>query len=186
VRNKINQFKCERMLLTKKGYTLIELLVVVMIIGVLASLGVANYFDTVKSSRIRANAFSLKPLAGAEMRYYYETGTYTKNIDDLDTFVAYNSKTDGGAYADYYTDWGYYRLFSNDSRVVGGVLYDEDGESKDIRIMVRNINDPNSPLANNSSYKDCALICLGTSSSAKRICASVGGTLVSGSVYCIQ
>jgi len=68
----------------RKGFTLIELLVVVLIIGILASIAIPQYFKVVEKSRV-AEAMSLvASIKSAEERYLARGGTYTNNTADLD------------------------------------------------------------------------------------------------------
>ena len=68
----------------KKGFTLIELLVVVLIIGILASIALPQYFKAVEKSK-SAEALSLfGSIAGAQQRYFLVKDAFTEDFDDLD------------------------------------------------------------------------------------------------------
>jgi type IV pilus assembly protein PilE len=67
-----------------KGFTLIELLVVVLIIGILASIAIPQYFKVVERSRIAEAQNVFASLASAEERALARTGVYTDNWTNLD------------------------------------------------------------------------------------------------------
>jgi len=69
---------------SSQGYTLIELLVVVLIVGILASIAIPQYFKVVEKSRI-AEAMSLvSSIKSSEERYMANGGLYTANFNLLD------------------------------------------------------------------------------------------------------
>ena len=72
------------MKMNKKGFTLIELLVVVLIIGILASIALPQYFKAVEKSK-SAEALSLfGSIGGAQQRYYLVNDYYTTSFGNLD------------------------------------------------------------------------------------------------------
>jgi prepilin-type N-terminal cleavage/methylation domain-containing protein len=76
------------MKLKREGFTLIELLVVVLIIGILAAMGVPQYFKAVERSRVAEANNIFANVKATEERYYSRKLTYTNNWDDLDITVA--------------------------------------------------------------------------------------------------
>jgi len=73
----------------RHGFTLIELLVVVLIIGILASVAMPQYFKSVEKSRSAEAVEAAESIVGAEERYYMKNGSYTNNLSDLDVSVDY-------------------------------------------------------------------------------------------------
>jgi prepilin-type N-terminal cleavage/methylation domain-containing protein len=69
---------------TPAGFTLIELLIVVVIIGILATLGVARFNLVKQRGQVAAVQSDLRNLVVAQERYHMETITYTTNLADLD------------------------------------------------------------------------------------------------------
>ncbi len=76
---------------TKKGFTLIELLVVVLIIGILASIAIPQYFKVVEKARVAEATSLIASIKSAEERYLASGGMYTENFTDLD--IAYPDMT---------------------------------------------------------------------------------------------
>ena len=68
----------------RKGFTLIELLVVVLIMGILASVAMPQYFKSVEKARAAEAINALQAIAAAEQRYNMKTGNLTGNLWDLD------------------------------------------------------------------------------------------------------
>jgi len=66
------------------GFTLVELLVVVLIIGILASVGVPQYFKAVEKSRVAEAKSMLGALGQAWKRYNEMNSTGPTNINYLD------------------------------------------------------------------------------------------------------
>lgn len=68
----------------RKGFTLIELLVVVLIIGILASIAIPQYFKVVEKSRVSEGMALISSVKSAQERYLAKGGSYTSNFMDLD------------------------------------------------------------------------------------------------------
>lgn len=76
------------MVAKRQGFTLIELLVVVLIIGILASVALPQYFKTVEKSRASEGISALSSIAAAQEREYMRNGTgYTNTLGNLDVEV---------------------------------------------------------------------------------------------------
>ncbi|HAT71563.1 MAG TPA: competence protein [Elusimicrobia bacterium] len=72
----------------KQGFTLIELLVVVLIIGILASIAIPQYFKVVEKARVAEAMSLIASLKSAEERYLARGGTYTADFTLLDVSYA--------------------------------------------------------------------------------------------------
>lgn len=68
----------------RKGFTLIELLVVVLIIGILASIAIPQYFKVVEKSRTAEAMSLISSIKSAQERYLARGGNYTSNFTQLD------------------------------------------------------------------------------------------------------
>jgi prepilin-type N-terminal cleavage/methylation domain-containing protein len=67
-----------------KGFTLIELLVVVLIIGILASIAVPQYFRIVEKGRVSEALNYVSAVKGAQERYLMRNQTYSTSLTALD------------------------------------------------------------------------------------------------------
>jgi len=81
------------MKLKREGFTLIELLVVVLIIGILAAMGVPQYFKAVERSRVAEANNVFANIKATQERYYARKLTYTNNWDELDITLSNTSGT---------------------------------------------------------------------------------------------
>jgi prepilin-type N-terminal cleavage/methylation domain-containing protein len=68
----------------RKGFTLIELLVVVLIIGILASIAIPQYFKVVEKARVAEAMSLISSVKSAEERYLARGGAYTSDFTQLD------------------------------------------------------------------------------------------------------
>ncbi|OGR66932.1 MAG: hypothetical protein A2081_00035 [Elusimicrobia bacterium GWC2_61_19] len=75
----------------RKGFTLIELLVVVLIIGILASIAIPQYFKVVEKARVAEAMSLISSVKSAQERYLARGGAYTSNFTDLD--ISYPNMT---------------------------------------------------------------------------------------------
>jgi general secretion pathway protein G len=68
---------------TDRGFTLIELLVVVSLIVILASIGMAQYSNSVQRTREAVLKEDLFRMRDAIDQYYADKGKYPASLDDL-------------------------------------------------------------------------------------------------------
>lgn len=66
-----------------KGFTLIELLVVVLIIGILASIAIPQYFKVVEKGKLVEAQSFIANMKSAQERYYNQRGSYLTTATDL-------------------------------------------------------------------------------------------------------
>jgi prepilin-type N-terminal cleavage/methylation domain-containing protein len=67
----------------RKGFTLLELIVVIIIVGILATLGFAQYGKTIEKARSTEAKMILGQLRQSEEAYYLENNAYTSDITTL-------------------------------------------------------------------------------------------------------
>lgn len=72
----------------RKGFTLIELLVVVLIIGILASIAIPQYFKVVEKARVAEAMSLIASIKSAQERYLARGGSYTSDFTKLDISYA--------------------------------------------------------------------------------------------------
>ncbi|MFA5304716.1 MAG: prepilin-type N-terminal cleavage/methylation domain-containing protein [Candidatus Omnitrophota bacterium] len=71
----------------KKGFTLMELIIVVIIIGILAMIGLPQFFNVAERGRSSEAASILGAIRSAQLRYYAEHSAMTSNCTDLDVEI---------------------------------------------------------------------------------------------------
>ncbi len=72
----------------RKGFTLIELLVVVLIMGILASVAMPQYFKSVEKARSAEGLDAMAAIASAQERHYMQKGTYAESLSELDVGIS--------------------------------------------------------------------------------------------------
>jgi len=78
----------------RQGFTLIELLVVVLIIGILASIAIPQYFKVVEKSRVAEAQNMFTSIRSGQERVVARTGVYTNNFGNLDIVLRNASGVD--------------------------------------------------------------------------------------------
>ncbi|OGR52493.1 MAG: hypothetical protein A2049_08185 [Elusimicrobia bacterium GWA2_62_23] len=76
------------MKINRKGFTLIELLVVVLIIGILASIAIPQYFKVVEKARVSEAMSIISSVKSAQERFLARGGNYTQDFTRLDISYA--------------------------------------------------------------------------------------------------
>ena len=71
----------------RQGFTLIELLVVVLIMGILASVAMPQYFKSVEKSRAAEAIDTLSSIASSQERSYMQKGIYQTTLSGLDVGI---------------------------------------------------------------------------------------------------
>ena len=88
----------------KKGFTLLELIVVIIVLGVLASIALPQYFKVVERGRTAEAVSILGLLRSAQVRYYAQQSKFTNVLTQLDvdttTVKYYTMAALAGAYVD--------------------------------------------------------------------------------------
>ncbi len=88
----------KKMKKARRGFTLIELLVVVLIIGILASTAIPQYFKVVERARLAEAQSMFATVKSAQMAYITKNGRFANNWGDLDlTFMNARGKPCTGA-----------------------------------------------------------------------------------------
>ncbi|MEK7656673.1 MAG: prepilin-type N-terminal cleavage/methylation domain-containing protein [Elusimicrobiota bacterium] len=79
------------------GFTLIELLVVVLIIGILASIAIPQYFKVVERARVAEAHTFISQLKQSQERYLARNGQYLTVTGDIATKLDIEFPKEGGA-----------------------------------------------------------------------------------------
>ncbi|MCM2267676.1 MAG: prepilin-type N-terminal cleavage/methylation domain-containing protein [Elusimicrobiales bacterium] len=85
----------------RKGFTLIELLVVVLIIGILASIAIPQYFKVVEKARVSEAMSIISSVKSAQERFLARGGSYTSDFTRLD--ISYANMTATALPSKFYT-----------------------------------------------------------------------------------
>ncbi len=89
--------------MSKKGFTLVELLMVVIIIGILVTLAVPNYYRSVERAKAGKAKAAMDGIRKAELQYRAFNDEYTNTLDpDLTDFDLPGDLQDGND-----SDWTY-------------------------------------------------------------------------------
>lgn len=67
-----------------RGFTMTEIVVSIIILGILVSMALPRYTFVAEKMRSGEAISILDALKNAQIRYRYETGAFTSNINDLD------------------------------------------------------------------------------------------------------
>ena len=78
----------------KKAFTLIELLIVILVIGILAAMGIPQYFKAVEKSRIAEANNMFANIKNSQERYHLKKLNYTNNWEEIDIGVKNASGVD--------------------------------------------------------------------------------------------
>ncbi len=84
----------------KSGFTLIELLVVVLIIGILASIAIPQFFKVVEKSKVSEAMSVIAAVKSAQERYLAANGAYAGDFTKLD--ISYPGMTSAAITTKYY------------------------------------------------------------------------------------
>ena len=70
--------------MAKKGFTLLEVLIVVIIIGILVAIALPQYTTTLEKAKSAEAATNVGNIRTALDRYWYQNGSISTTISDLD------------------------------------------------------------------------------------------------------
>lgn len=70
--------------MSKSGFTLLEVLIVVIIIGILVAIALPQYTATIEKARSGEAATNVGAIRGALDRYWYQNGSITTTLNNLD------------------------------------------------------------------------------------------------------
>ncbi|MDD5745687.1 MAG: prepilin-type N-terminal cleavage/methylation domain-containing protein [Candidatus Omnitrophica bacterium] len=100
--------------MNRKGFTLVELLMVVIIIGILVTLAVPNYYRSVERAKSGKAKGAMDAIRKAELQYRGANDQYTNTLADLEDYDLPLDLVDDGADA----DWTYSITTANTSELV--------------------------------------------------------------------
>ncbi len=70
----------------KKGFTLVELLMVVIIIGILVTLAVPNYYRSIERAKAGKAKAAMDAIRKGELQYRAFNDTYSDDLADLEAY----------------------------------------------------------------------------------------------------
>ncbi len=80
------------------GFSLIELLITITIVGILASVAIPAYQDSVRKSKRSDGEAALLQIEALQGRYFYDNGSYTTDLKKLGYATADNVDSPEGYY----------------------------------------------------------------------------------------
>lgn len=164
----------------RKGFTLIELLVVVLIIGILAAVAVAQYQVAVLKARLSTTMATVRSIANAAEVYYLANGEYAPDditvldISEISGCRHVNAgQMDCGKIWYDYNAGGAWHSSSRQDRVDGRVYINDAIALYYTKYLTH------SPTYAGETH--CQAV--NNSSDAHKVCKSLGGVLISGTLY---
>ena len=150
-----------------KGFTLLELLVVVLIIGILASIALPQYRNTVRRARVAEAKIALRAIVDATDRYILQHGdSYWSSLDELDVQIQEETN-----------NWEIYidECVQGENGLRGCIAIAEPKWENDYEIEYRSYNYDGGEHVMSGKFN-----CWAANDNGHKICKSLGGQLVEG------